>query len=719
MATSLALGLGLFGQAEAHDIAKVDGDSDDDRKVIIVTGRRGTQPGIDRIASPAAENPQTISTITREELEARGVSNLNDALRNVAGLSLGAGETSYQGNNAILRGFTTRNDLFVDNARDFGYYFRDSFNDETVEVLKGPSGILFGRGSTGGVIHRISKAPRSATSIEGQLQFGLDDTRRATIDANIANPAGNGTALRINGLAHSAGVAGRDGALSRRWAVAPTFAAELSGATRVALSYLHQEEGNRPDYGIPWYGGTPTNPGYPVPVRRDAFYGFSNDRLNTNVNIVTGRVDQDLGDKARLTASLRYSNNSRDFRYSEAVLPPGTLRTAALDSISVGRNLFEGSARDAFLQGQVTLGNQFAIGATKHELISGFELGTEESDPVYVTNLGVPGTSLSNPVITAYDNPANRFVRLRARSRSFAAGVFAIDTISIGDRWRLIGGIRWDSFATRYTSTRFTQNGAADRTSDVDRTDRKLSLRGAIVYKPAPHGTVYVSYANSFNPSGEGIESLISSGRAVSEANLNLAPETSFTVELGSKWEILGERVLISAAIFRIEKNNARVPNPDTPGFNALGGRQRVDGLDVEVGGQVLPGLDVRAGYSYLDSKTVASAPGGPIIGAPLPITARHSGFFSTAYAVSRRFTVGANITALSGRLAQNTAGAYLIAPGYGVVDLNARYRFSDHLSVQLVVNNIADALYYEQLHPFHVIPGAGRTALVTIRAAL
>lgn len=181
----------------------------------------------------------------------------------------------------------------------------------------------------------------------------------------------------------------------------------------------------------------------------------------------------------------------------------------------------------------------------------------------------------------------------------------------------------------------------------------------------------------------------------------------------------MGERVLISAAIFRIEKNNARVPNPDTPGFNALGGRQRVDGLDVEVGGQVLPGLDVRAGYSYLDSKTVASAPGGPIIGAPLPITARHSGFFSTAYAVSRRFTVGANITALSGRLAQNTAGAYLIAPGYGLVDLNARYRFSDHLSVQLVVNNIADTLYYEQLHPFHVIPGAGRTALVTIRAAL
>lgn len=719
MAGSLALGFGLCAPTMAQGALAADQPDDDAHgRTIIVTGKRVEPPGIGRIATDRIDTPQTISTITREELERRGVSNLDDALRNVPGLSLGAGETSFQGNNAVLRGFTTRNDLFVDNARDFGYYFRDSFNDVAVEVLKGPSGILFGRGSTGGVIHRVSKAPLEEDSATGEIQLGLDDTRRATVDLNLADPLGAGIALRLNAVAHRSGVAARDGALSRRWALAPVATAHIGSSTSLSLSYVHQEERNRPDYGLPWYSGTQANPGFAVPVDRRRYYGFSNDRLDANVNIVTARVDEQLGKATRLSARLRYSNNSRDFRYSEAVLPSGVSRATPLASITVSRTLFEGESRDRFLQGQVDVVTRLAIGRTLHALDFGGEFGEEGGDPVYSTNLNVPGTSLTNPSNLAYDNPANRFVRLRARSRSVAAGVFLIDTITLGDRWRAVVGLRWDSFRTRYSSTRFAQNGVADRASAVDRTDRKLSYRGAVIFKPAEKGSLYIGYANSFNPSGEGIESLISSGRALTEANLNLAPETSYTVELGSKWALFSGRILFSASLFRIEKDNARVPSDVMPGFNVLGGKQRVDGAEVEIGGTVVPGWDLRAGYSFIDSRTLASAPGGPVVGAPLTLAPRHSGFVAVSHNATRWLNLGVNIAGQSTRLGQNTASRFLAAPGYVLVDANARVTLSPRVALLMVVNNITDRLYYDQLHPFHVIPGAGRTALATLKVA-
>jgi len=642
MAASLALGLGIMpGLAAAHDLpdaydvsgkadAKADAKGAEDRAKdsiadkddgqapsITVIGNRNAKPGIDRLTTSIADTPQALTVISREELEARGVSNLNDALRNVAGLSLGAGETSFQGNNAILRGFTTRNDLFVDNARDYGYYFRDTFDDARVEVLKGPSSILFGRGSTGGLIHRVSKAPSLDSGGEAVLQLGLDDTRRLAVDGNLAGVLGTGSALRLAAVAHRSGVAARDGALSRRWAVAPKLAFGLGTATRFMLAYLHQEERNRPDYGIPWYVGTIANPGVPVPVDRRTYYGFSNDRLNTNVNIVTGRIEHDVSPVTVLRSQIRYSNNTRDFRYSEAVLPPGTLRTTPLDQITVRRNLFQGTGRDIFLQGQLTLQSQFSLGATRHTIVTGVEGAREGTDPVYFTNVAVPTTSLANPTNPFYADGINSFVRLRARARSVAFGVFAIDTVEFGPHWRAIIGLRWDSFTTNYTSIRFAANGTGDRDTAIDRTDRKLSHRGAILYKPVEPMTFYVAYANSFNPSGEGIESLVSAGRSVAEANINLDPETSYSVEAGAKWQLLGGRALLSASIFRIEKDNARVPNPDTPGFNALGGRQRVDGAEIEFGGSPLRGWDVKLGYSYLDSKTLSPGRAGRLSARP------------------------------------------------------------------------------------------------------
>ena len=168
MAASLALGLVV--PAQASEAPRVE-------PIIVVTGERSNQVALDRVPTSIVNTPQAITVLTSDELAKRGIANLSDALRNVAGLSLGAGETSFQGNNAVLRGFTTRNDMFVDNARDYGYYFRDTFDDDRIEVIKGPSSTLFGRGSTGGVIHRVGKMPHLETALASEARIGLDDTR--------------------------------------------------------------------------------------------------------------------------------------------------------------------------------------------------------------------------------------------------------------------------------------------------------------------------------------------------------------------------------------------------------------------------------------------------------------------------------------------------------------------------------------------------------------
>ena len=712
LAASLALGLGVTSAAHAAEPAD---NEQSQQPRIVVTGEKEKEGGLERIVTPILDTPQAISIVTKEDLEDRGINNLNDALRNVAGISVGAGETSFQGNNASLRGFTTRNDLFVDNIRDYGYYYRDAFDDEAIEVLKGPSSILFGRGSTGGVIHRVSKKPKGETFARADVQIGLDNTRRIAGDVNIADIAGQNSAFRLNAFYHESAVEGRDFGRSERWGVAPKIAFGLGEQTGVQLSYVHQTERNRPDYGIPWFPGRFANPGAPAAVDPSNYYGFTNDFLNTDANIVTLKLDHSFSQSLQLRSQTRYSYNKRSFRYSEAIIPAATPQGTPLDQITVSRNLFQGFSTDEFFQNQTDFKADFETGPLRHVLIFGGELSLENPTTTYITNFNVPSTSLTDPEVIFYDSAPNSFVRLRARSRSTGFGLFAIDTIEIGERWRAIVGLRWDSFNTRFNSAGFTQAGTQTDTA-VDRTDRNLSYRGALVYKPSENGSIYAGYANSFNPSGEGIESLISAGRSVAQANINLDPETSFSVELGTKWNLFGDRVLLSASIFRIEKDQVRVPDPAFPGFNTLGGKQRVDGAEIEFNGEILPGWSVRGSYSFLDSQTLESSPAGPIVGQPLLLTARHMGTFATSYDITDRLNVGANVISTGRRLGQNTPGSFLIAPAFTIVDLSAKFQIADGVIARVVVNNLFDEVYFEQLHPVHVIPGARRTALASLQ---
>ena len=267
--------------------------------------------------------------IPRFVIDDEGVTTLRDSLRNVPGISMAAGEAGAQGDNLTIRGFTARNDIFLDGIRDFGSYYRDSFNYEQVEALEGPAGISFGRGSTGGVINQESKVPQATPHVDVQAQFGTNLERRVAVDINepISSFA-DGTAFRMNAMTVESGVAGRPFVENRRYGLAPSVTIGLNSPTRFTLSYFHLTENDTPDYGLPWFYSQ-LAPG----VSRNAYFGFADSNfIRTNDDILTAKLEHTFNDHISLHSIARAANYPRNAQITE----PQICTNATL-AVPVGR----------------------------------------------------------------------------------------------------------------------------------------------------------------------------------------------------------------------------------------------------------------------------------------------------------------------------------------------------------------------------------------------
>lgn len=666
-------------------------------------------PSLDKLTQPLLDTPQSIATVSAAELKDQAVSNLNDALRTIPGVTLGAGEFSWQGNSPTIRGFVARTDMFLDGMRDFGNYYRDAFNLERIEVLEGPSSIYFGRGSTGGVINQVSKQPQLEPLLSATVAGGTDDTRRATVDIDRPVPElGQGAAFRLNAMAQDANVAGRDQAENRRYGLAPSLALGLGTPTRLTVDYFHQSENDRPDYGLPWYFGRP------APVSRRNFYGFSSDFLNTDADIVTLGIEHDLNDNVTLRNRLRYAHYTRDFRITEAVLPSSATPSTPLSAIMLDRNIWSGNSVETQLIDQADAVTEFTTAGVQHNLVAGLELARESSAPEYDNSTGVPTVSLTQPNPNVPFNAANTYKRLKADTVGKSAAVYAIDTLEFSPQWELTAGLRWDRFDADYHSTSYSPtSGAVTATNHIPRVDEMTSYRAALVYKPRANASIYAAVGTSFDPSAEAL-SQITSGRGLGTGNAKLAPEKNRSYEVGSKWDLLHDRLSVAGSVFRLEKLNARVPDPSNPGFNMLAGKERVDGAQLQVVGALTPAWKITAGYTYLDSKVVKSAPGGPPVGSRLQNTPRNAFTAFTEYRIDPSFEIGGGAVYMSRRYARTT-GTPESVPGYWTFNAMAKYSLSPHVDLQLNVYNLANAVYFDQIHPWHVVPGAGRSALLTL----
>jgi catecholate siderophore receptor len=378
--------------------------------------------------------------------------------------------------------------------------------------------------------------------------------------------------------------------------------------------------------------------------------------------------------------------------------------------------MWSGDSVETALVGQFDVIVDLSTGALAHTLVAGVELGRETSTPNFFNSLGVPNVNLSNPGPLQRFTSANTFLRVAADTTAHTVSFYGVDTISFGEHWDLAGGFRWDRFAADFGSRAFDPNGNQTGSARFERVDVMPSWRGALVYKPVPEASVYLAYGTSFNPSAEGLSFIVAGRNLGGVGNIDLEPEENQTYEGGAKWEVLDRRLVLTAAAFRIEKLNARVPDPNNPGFNMLGGRHRVDGAQVQATGYLRDGWYVNLGYTFLDSKVVESAAGAAPVGRPLVNTPEHSFTFFTEYRLFENLDVGFGGRYQSERLGQNTGATPLVAPGFWSFDGVLRYTIGEHMIAQLNVYNVGDSYYIEQLHPFHIVPAAGRSALFTVK---
>jgi catecholate siderophore receptor len=675
---------------------------------VVVTGVRPLLG--DKIPLTLKDTPQTVSVVPQRLLQDQATTRLEDALKNVPGITLNSGEGAARGDTVNLRGFSAFNDFFLDGIRDAAVYDRDTFDVQSVEVLKGPSATLFGRGSTGGAINQVSKAPQLGPFGVVDAEFGSNDEYRGTLDYDT--PIGPSAALRLDAMGETSEVAGRDDVKNRRWGVAPAASFGIGEPTTVTLEFMHMSEDNVPDTGIPFVDGEP------APVPRGTFFGLKSDRLTTDVNVGTLLVRHEFNEQWSLentfrTASYQFFDQFEAPNFGSVAaggLGPPTPGTP-LSGILVGRDSPSSSGQQTNVTDELDLTGRFSTGFLTHVLVAGLEIGRQTNDldrytnPFDANNNWVPEVPLLDP----NPNQARPFepVSSLQNTTSDAEAAYVTDTIGVGSRLDVILGARVDRFAAQYNQTTV----ATGAILDLSHTDVVGSPRVAVVYKPLPTTSVYVSYGTSFDPSAEAL--------SLTTKTADLGPVKATTYEVGGKSSVLDGGLLLTGALFRTEVDNAQTNDPDNPTITILNGNQRVQGFELGASGHVTRQLELDAGYTYLDGQTIASGTAA-YIGKEIPNLAHNALNVWAEYHITPAWELGFGGNYLDHRFADsgNTANV----PSYVVWNGMLGYRINPRLKLQLNAANIFNKLYYDGVYytsasENHVIPGAGRTVKLSVKA--
>jgi catecholate siderophore receptor len=666
-----------------------------------VTGRVGIV-STPKLTEPLRDIPQTITVIPRAVIEEQGASTLRDVLRNVAGITFQAGEGGVPAGDALsIRGFSARTDMFVDGVRDFGGYSRDAFNLEQVEVAKGPTSSLAGRGSTGGAINQVSKAPGVAPIAEATIGAGNASYQRTTIDFNqpLEDLPIPGSSIRVNAMWTDTGVPNRDRVEASRWGVAPSIGFGSGTRTRATVSYFKLQQDNVPEYGLPWVPAN-TNPelqafatGVP-PVDQSNFYGLIHrDYENTDTDLATVDVARDVGSLTTIRNLTRWGRNVRD----SVITAP---RFASVNtSTAINRQLQSRDMTDTIFANQTNITTRVTAGAVGHAMVGGVEFSSEQSLNFARVGPAAPTADLFNPdPLAPYPGP---IVRTGAKTDGAAtsAAAYLFDTVSIGPHLELTGGLRWDRFDVDYTSTAVT--GVP---TSFERTDDMLSGRAGVIYKPREQGSIYAGFGTSFNPSAEGL--------SLAATNVNLEPEKTRNFEIGTKWDLLRQQLSATAAVFRTEKTNARTPgvNPGDPP-TVLSGKQRVSGLEVGLSGRVRSWWTAIVNYAHMTS-TIEASNTPAEINQNLALTPENTLALWSTFDLPGGIGLGGGAQYMDSvfRNATNTT----TVPSYWLVNATASYAVNSHLTLRFNGTNVGGEEYVDRVGGGHYIPGPGRQLMLT-----
>ena len=744
MAVAGLAGLAASAQAQAApaDIETEGGDRAGRgiSETVVVTGeKRLPSP---KLMAPLRDTPKSITVIPQELIQETGSASLADVLRTVPGITFGAGEGGNPvGDRPFLRGYDAQSSTFVDGLRDIGAQSREVFNVESVEVIKGATGVYTGRGGPGGGVYINSKTPQDETMAAATIGLGTDEYKRATMDVNYA--FGDGAALRFNAMAFDSGVAGRDEVHASRWGVAPTLGFGLGTRTRLILGYYHMESDDLPDAGIPYNNptfrartdGVPRiltpGDGSPIDVDRNTYYGLVNrDFRKENIDMATVRVEHDITSNLHIRNTTRYAETGQDYIWTQPDDSQGNIYYGY-----VWRRTNTRISDVSYLINQTDLYGAFRTGEIRHSFAAGVEFSREEAenDSYTVTSGGLALSAYNRclaSAITSYNcaplhnpNPNDPWVGSIARTgnptnaRTTTKSVYFFDTIEFDEHWQVNLGVRYDHYAAEYISARAA---GTNLRSEFKRTDDLVNYQGAIVYKPSEMSAVYLSYATASTPAGNALSQGSDPAALSSTINANLKPEENETIELGGKWDLLGGKLALTGAVFQVETTNARITQTD--GTVAMAGEKRVRGFEVGFSGAVTEQWDIFGGYTYLDAILVknggAGAAAGLTDGQPFPNTPKHGFSLWTTYEVLPALKIGVGANYLSKVMGSTNPATPKYIPSYWRFDASATYEFNDDFSLQLNVQNLTDEVYFTQAYPTHYATIApGRSAVLTLNA--
>ncbi|WP_373865566.1 TonB-dependent receptor, partial [Acetobacter oeni] len=700
--------------------------------------------GFSRMPQDVMHTAQTVNVVPKLLMEQQNVKSLDEALRNVPGItaSVGEGEGGMSGDQFLIRGFQAQNDIYEDGLRDFGVYNRDSFDYDHVTVIKGPSSEVFGNGTTGGAINNVTKTPHLGNSYGGQFSGGSGQYYRGTLDVN--QQIGESTAVRIVGMGNENNEVGRDYVYSHRWGIAPSIAFGLGKPTTLTLEYFHQTDNRIPDYGVPLLtkpGTSIARPATEFGVSRKNWYGTSYDQDDSNVDMLTAHLKHELNSHISFYDDLRGGMYERYFSASQEACDStcnAEFFSSNPEAAVVDRRGSKGGPEpyqqdDWSVQNVFSTIAKFNTGSVKHQIIAGWDVEhiyDRRTNYAYNYN-GLNGTktdttSLLHPSANApglllggVGQYASNLVdisgvgsALYKTGSATDVGAFFSDQVWFTPWFSATAGFRWDNWNSHYAAN----GGAVAQGVSYGQNQGTFNPTVHLMYTPNENVMVYFNWSQSTTPLGLYVTN---SSEPLKSSTQGFKPERSSLYEIGAKYNAFRGRMGFTVSAFRLEKGNAMLTDPSTGDVTSSSDRQRNQGFELSASGEILKNWNVIATYAYYDATTVASLTAADV-GKRIQYAPKNSATFWTTYTIAPaspwNVTFGGGLTWRNGVWldAANTERV----PSTVEWDAMISHSFLKHWKVAMNGYNLSNRLNYSSLFSDRVTPAIGRSFLFNISAS-
>jgi catecholate siderophore receptor len=660
--------------------------AEDKVEKVTVTGKRssyrqGTSTTATKTDTSLRDVPQSVTVISKDLIKDQDMRSMMDVVRYVPGVSMGQGEGHRDA--PTLRGNSSTADFFVDGVRDDVQYYRDLYNAERIEILKGPNAMIFGRGGGGGVINRVTERADWTDRREVTVQGGSYGNWRGLID--FGGGVSEGAAIRLNAFYENSD-SYRDYVNVERFGVNPTATFDFSPETQFRIGYEYFDDHRTVDRGVP------SRNGRPLEIRESAFFGNPDQSYaDTAVHFVHATLEHRFTPDLTLrnhTVYADYDKFYQNVHANSAVNLAGDVSLQAYNSGTLRQNAFN----------QTDLIWDTATGAVKHRILAGVEFGWQDTDNTRAPNNNAAGTvNIANPttfVPAAILGPlqTDNFVEVAL------AAVYLQDQIELSEQFQIVAGLRFDSFDLDFDDRR-------PANADFSRTDELVSPRIGAIYRPVEPLSVYASYAVSYLPqSGDQFG-------ALDATTTSLDPEEFENIEVGLKWDILPSLTL-TAALYQLDRTNTRAVDPITS-LTVLTGEQRSEGFELGLAGAVTDAWSVMAGYAIQNSeitKTTTAAPAGREV----PLVPEQTFALWNHYQFTKDFAAGLGVTHQTDMFASISNAVVL--PAFTRVDAGLYYTVNETFELQVNVENLLDETYWSTAHnDNNITPGSPRAVRVTL----